>query len=219
MVVGLHAWVEKTLQPAAQEAFGSPVTRLRNASGYACRNARRQPVPCRPPERARAGQRHRHRRLRHRRRPRDRGGAPLGPDGARSARGGEDRGGGRQGCGTAGRQARARQDRARRKPEDQRHRARRRSPSQARRRAVKTAELQKPARARRTSVADPKAIPAPPAPGREDVPKARRHISCAGCTRAPAACSAPCWAPRPTRRTATISISTWRHRRTSSYCQ
>ena len=37
MVVGLHAWVEKTLQPAAQEALGSPVTRLRNASGYACR--------------------------------------------------------------------------------------------------------------------------------------------------------------------------------------
>ena len=37
MVVGLHAWVEKTLQPAAQETFGSPITRLRNASGYACR--------------------------------------------------------------------------------------------------------------------------------------------------------------------------------------
>lgn len=38
MVVGLHAWVEKTLQPAAQEVFGSPVTRLRSASGYNCRN-------------------------------------------------------------------------------------------------------------------------------------------------------------------------------------
>jgi hypothetical protein len=38
MVVSLHAWVEKTLQPAAQEAFGSPITRLRNASGYSCRN-------------------------------------------------------------------------------------------------------------------------------------------------------------------------------------
>jgi hypothetical protein len=38
MVVGLHAWVEKTLQPAALEALGSPVTRLRNLSGYACRN-------------------------------------------------------------------------------------------------------------------------------------------------------------------------------------
>jgi hypothetical protein len=38
MVVGLHNWVEKTLQPAAQEAFGSPVARLRNASGYSCRN-------------------------------------------------------------------------------------------------------------------------------------------------------------------------------------
>ena len=38
MVVGLHAWVEKTLQPAAQEVFGSPIARLRNASGYSCRN-------------------------------------------------------------------------------------------------------------------------------------------------------------------------------------
>ena len=38
MVVGLHAWVEKTLQPAAQEVLGSPITRLRNASGYSCRN-------------------------------------------------------------------------------------------------------------------------------------------------------------------------------------
>ena len=38
MVVSLHAWVEKTLQPAAQEALGSPVARLRNASGYVCRN-------------------------------------------------------------------------------------------------------------------------------------------------------------------------------------
>jgi hypothetical protein len=38
MVVGLHTWVEKTLQPAAQEVFGSPIARLRNASGYSCRN-------------------------------------------------------------------------------------------------------------------------------------------------------------------------------------
>jgi hypothetical protein len=38
MVVSLHAWVEKTLQPAAQEVFGSPIVRLRNASGYVCRN-------------------------------------------------------------------------------------------------------------------------------------------------------------------------------------
>jgi hypothetical protein len=37
MVVGLHNWVQKTLQPAAQEALGSPIVRLRNASGYACR--------------------------------------------------------------------------------------------------------------------------------------------------------------------------------------
>ena len=38
MVVGLHSWVEKTLQPAAVETFGSPITRLRSASGYSCRN-------------------------------------------------------------------------------------------------------------------------------------------------------------------------------------
>jgi hypothetical protein len=38
MVAGLSAWVEKTLQPAAQELLGSPVVRIRNASGYACRN-------------------------------------------------------------------------------------------------------------------------------------------------------------------------------------
>ena len=38
MVASLHTWIEKTLQPAAQELLGSPVTRIRNASGYACRN-------------------------------------------------------------------------------------------------------------------------------------------------------------------------------------
>jgi hypothetical protein len=38
MVVGLHAWVEKVLQPAALEAFGARVARLRGTSGYACRN-------------------------------------------------------------------------------------------------------------------------------------------------------------------------------------
>ena len=38
MVASLHAWVEKTLQPAAQEVLGSPITRLRNASGYSSRS-------------------------------------------------------------------------------------------------------------------------------------------------------------------------------------
>jgi hypothetical protein len=37
MVVALHGWVEKTLQPAAREALGSPIARLRHASGYVCR--------------------------------------------------------------------------------------------------------------------------------------------------------------------------------------
>jgi hypothetical protein len=38
MVATLHAWVEKTLQPAAQDLLGSQITRIRSASGYACRN-------------------------------------------------------------------------------------------------------------------------------------------------------------------------------------
>jgi hypothetical protein len=38
MVAGLHAWVEKTLQPTALELYGSPIAKLRNASGYSCRN-------------------------------------------------------------------------------------------------------------------------------------------------------------------------------------
>ena len=38
MVASLHTWIEKTLQPAAQEVLGSPIVRVRNASGYACRN-------------------------------------------------------------------------------------------------------------------------------------------------------------------------------------
>lgn len=38
MVASLHAWVEKTLQPAAQDMLGSSITRIRSASGYACRN-------------------------------------------------------------------------------------------------------------------------------------------------------------------------------------
>ncbi|HEX5958014.1 MAG TPA: extensin family protein [Hyphomicrobiaceae bacterium] len=38
MVSRLHAWVEKTLQPAAQEMLGSPVVRIRSLSGYVCRN-------------------------------------------------------------------------------------------------------------------------------------------------------------------------------------
>jgi hypothetical protein len=38
MVASLHTWVERTLQPAAQELLGSPVVRIRNVSGYSCRN-------------------------------------------------------------------------------------------------------------------------------------------------------------------------------------
>lgn len=38
MVASLHGWLEDTVQPAAQEMLGTRVTRLRNVSGYACRN-------------------------------------------------------------------------------------------------------------------------------------------------------------------------------------
>ena len=44
MVVGLHAWVEKTLQPAAREALGTSIARLRNASGYVCRARNGHPL-------------------------------------------------------------------------------------------------------------------------------------------------------------------------------
>jgi hypothetical protein len=38
MVASLHGWIEDTVQPAAQEHLGSRIARLRNVSGYACRN-------------------------------------------------------------------------------------------------------------------------------------------------------------------------------------
>lgn len=44
MVVSLHAWVESTLQPAAQETLGSRIVRLRNASGYVCRARNGHPL-------------------------------------------------------------------------------------------------------------------------------------------------------------------------------
>jgi hypothetical protein len=44
MVAGLHAWVEKTLQPTAREALGTSIARLRNASGYVCRARNGHPL-------------------------------------------------------------------------------------------------------------------------------------------------------------------------------
>lgn len=43
VVAGLSDWVEETLQPAAQEAFGSPVARIIGASSYSCRNRYNNP--------------------------------------------------------------------------------------------------------------------------------------------------------------------------------
>ncbi|HWB44900.1 MAG TPA: extensin family protein [Hyphomicrobiaceae bacterium] len=38
MAASLYHWVEDTLQPTAQDVLGTHITRLRNLSGYACRN-------------------------------------------------------------------------------------------------------------------------------------------------------------------------------------
>jgi hypothetical protein len=38
MVASLNTWVEKTLQPAAQETLGTSIARVRGAAGYSCRN-------------------------------------------------------------------------------------------------------------------------------------------------------------------------------------
>lgn len=38
MVASLHTWIEKTLQPVAQETLGTSIVRLRGTGGYSCRN-------------------------------------------------------------------------------------------------------------------------------------------------------------------------------------
>ena len=38
MVASLNTWVEKTLQPVAQETLGTSIVRVRGAAGYSCRN-------------------------------------------------------------------------------------------------------------------------------------------------------------------------------------
>jgi hypothetical protein len=38
MTSALHEWIEKSLQPAAREMLGSPVTKILGASSYSCRN-------------------------------------------------------------------------------------------------------------------------------------------------------------------------------------
>lgn len=38
MVAGLHTWIERTLQPTAQDVLGTTIVRLRGTGGYACRN-------------------------------------------------------------------------------------------------------------------------------------------------------------------------------------
>jgi hypothetical protein len=42
MVVGLHQWLEDSVQPAAREAFSSPVSKIIGSS-YACRNVYDRP--------------------------------------------------------------------------------------------------------------------------------------------------------------------------------
>src|SRR4029078_10427775 len=38
MVASLHTWIEKTLQPTAQEVLGTSIVRLRDTGAYPCRN-------------------------------------------------------------------------------------------------------------------------------------------------------------------------------------
>jgi Extensin-like protein C-terminus len=38
MVVALHAWLEKDVQPAARDLLGEEITEIRGATGYQCRN-------------------------------------------------------------------------------------------------------------------------------------------------------------------------------------
>ena len=209
MVVSLHAWVEKTLQPAAQEALGSPVTRLRNASGYACRNRIGSQFHAdRLSEHALANAidiagfvtadgrtvevaRH------------------WGPT-ARDQREAEKVAAAVPRMRRLSRQGRGPEKRARGQPKDQRHCARgRRSTPKARRPDGQTAELQKSGK----STSDMARIRRP-FPRRllqadaRTLPRAPRRGSCAGCTREPAARSARYSGPRPTRRTATTSTST-----------
>lgn len=43
MVAALNRWIEQTLQPAAQDLYGSPVVRLEGTSAYVCRNRNHEP--------------------------------------------------------------------------------------------------------------------------------------------------------------------------------
>ena len=216
MVASLHAWVEKTLQPTAREALGHvhrpPAQRL----GLRLPRAQRPPARHRQAERACARQRHRHRRLRHGRRPHHRRRALLGPDRARSARAPTV-------AAAAPRQSRPRRTAAKAEPVQVRGPPTGRSaPSRTDLRGA--AQGQEAGRRSAAQDGGPAAAGqghvrhqrrpqghsgTGAAPSARTPRRARRPPSCIGCTRARAACSARCWAPRPTRCTATISISTW----------
>jgi hypothetical protein len=255
MVAKLHTWVEKTLQPAAQEAFGSPIVRLRDASGYTCRkrngshaNAEKLsehalanaldvagfvtasgrtievgrhwgPTRRDPKEPAKVAQ----------------APAPVPPQAepkAPAAAAGTPKAAEppkaevakgrmtpqqRRAAELAKAKALAAEKAAMERQEKERlekdklaaaEAARLKAEEQARE-AQRAAELQRLGRGKdkRLARAGPKATPVTTdadtaARGR------RRPCSCAGCTGAPAAPSAPCSGPRPTRPTASISIST-----------
>ena len=220
MVVGLHSWVEKTLQPAAMETFGSPITRLRSASGYSCRN--------------RIGSLHGADKLSEHAKANaiDIGGfitadgrtievAPfLGADRARHSRSGAYRG---RCAPKKMRKTAKRSSRSPPRPSPPRPSR----PSQGRPAAAAPSPPNRTGSSRtRTSA---KAACAPASCSRRHAPRptprrcryrplaaaamqprpAWRPTSCAACTGAPAERSAPCSARKPTRRTATISISTW----------
>ena len=166
MVAKLDAFVEKTLQPAAREVFGSPVVKFNQASGYVCRGRNGDlTVNGKLSEHALANAL-------------DVASFTLADGrvidvGKHWGPAARDFKNVPPNCGGPGAATTRQQDALRSvfRP--------RRRPPQPRPR-----------------------LPIPPRP------RPRKRCSCAVCIRARARCSAPCSAPRPTRRTASTSIST-----------
>ena len=178
MVASLHAWVEKTLQPAAREALGTPDRPPAQRVGLCLPRAQRQSARHRQAERACARQCHRHRRLRHGRRPHHRRGALLGSDGARqarcassSAKGAKDASRAEKGAGkpepTKARPVNKKISAIAHRLHEEPPRARKQDARSAR----KTAAVQRQGKGMSDVSADPKAIPATAAPERENAKK------------------------------------------------
>jgi hypothetical protein len=207
MVAHLHEWVTTILQPAAEQAFGSPITRLANASGYACRQRNgSQSHSERLSEHALAN--------------------AIDIAGFVTADGrtievarhwGPTLRDQREATRSAAAPATARRPPL--NPNPPRPRNGRRAPSRAKAAGTGSglprAPETKPAGPRSAS-AGARRPSARPRQRRRSARRARRRRpvprvrSCAACTRGRVAFSAPCWDRRPTKPTATTSTSTWR---------